>query len=99
MKVLSPVIKAPIEPVFVKNNFPDIEIIGYLRFTYPIPPNCNKVDIKPLWDSHYRLNYYGNKKMLKKNGQITDWNVILLSMMVAVRKNGSGFISEVLSEE
>jgi hypothetical protein len=37
--------------------------------------------------------------MLKKNGQITDWNVILLSMMVVVRKNGSCFISEVLSEE
>ncbi len=101
MKVISPVQTAVVEPVSIKKPIQaGVEVSGHLKSTYPIPPQCDKLDIRPLWDEfHYRLNYWGNTKVRKNSGLFTDAYVILMSMMVSVKKENNKITSKVISKD
>ena len=97
MKVISPVIRAETQTEPVKQKKPALEVTGYLKFMYPIPVGCDKMDIRPLWDEyHYRINYWGNKKIAKKGGHLEDSYVILDSMMVFITCENGKFTSKIV---
>lgn len=97
MKVISPVIKAETEKTTTKQKKPVFDVILHLKSHHKLPIDCHRMDIRRLWDDyHYRINYWGNSKIAKNSGLLVESEIILSSIMVAVKYENGGYSSQVM---
>ena len=90
-----------IAPIAIeKTDAKEAEMFLQTEFTKPL--GCTVIKVKYLWDSYFRVNFFGEKNPEKGKERLSNFkdNYIMASLFVRVLKTKKGkFIASVLGRD